>query len=200
MDRYAIGNFIMEQRKKKKLTQLQLAQKLNVSEKTISKWECGRGLPDPSLIMPLCKELDIDANELLSGKKLSEDYKENAEENLLTLLQEKQDSKRKILLSALVALLVVLPCLVLIGIVSFVNMPDVWRYIIIVICLVVILSACLVAGYIENDAGYFECKHCKTRFKPSYKAYILGVHSLTTRQLKCPHCGKVSFCKKRLTK
>ncbi|MCQ2564968.1 MAG: helix-turn-helix domain-containing protein [Clostridia bacterium] len=200
MDRYAIGNFIMEQRKKKKLTQLQLAQKLNVSEKTISKWECGRGLPDPSLIMPLCKELDIDANELLTGKKLSEDYKENAEENLLTLLQEKQESKRKIILSSLVGLLVALPCLILIGIVGFVDMPDVWRYIIIVIGIVIILSACFVAGYIENDAGYFECKHCKTRFKPSYKAYILGPHSLTTRQLKCPHCGKVSFCKKRLTK
>ena len=68
MDLKVIGEFIKQQRKAKGLTQVELAEKLLVSEKTISKWECGNGFPDTSLILPLCKELDISANELLSGK------------------------------------------------------------------------------------------------------------------------------------
>lgn len=80
------GKFIAEIRKSKKLTQVMLAEKLNVSEKTISKWECGNGFPDTSLILPLCEQLDISANELLSAKKLDEkNYKINAEENLVEL-------------------------------------------------------------------------------------------------------------------
>ena len=90
MDLKAIGNFIKAQRKEKGLTQAKLATKLLVSEKTISKWECGYGFPDTSLILPLCKELDITANELLSGKKLSsEEYQTEAEKNLINLKNNK---------------------------------------------------------------------------------------------------------------
>ena len=67
------GNLIQTKRKQINLTQLELSQKLNVSEKTISKWECGKGFPETSLILPLCKELNITANELLSGKLLPSD-------------------------------------------------------------------------------------------------------------------------------
>ena len=78
MDLKVIGEFIKQQRKAKGLTQVELAEKLLVSEKTILKWECGNGLPDTTLMLPLCKELDITANELLSGKLLTnEEYKEN---------------------------------------------------------------------------------------------------------------------------
>ena len=81
MDTIKIGKFIQEQRKLKNLTQLQLAIKIGVSEKTISKWECGKGMPDASLMLPLCKSLNISANELLSGEKLSNnEYKDKAEE------------------------------------------------------------------------------------------------------------------------
>ena len=72
MDLMQIGKFIAERRKFKKLTQSELAKKMNISEKTVSKWECGYGFPDTSLILPLCNALDITANELLSGKLLSE--------------------------------------------------------------------------------------------------------------------------------
>ena len=89
MDLQIIGKFIKEQRKAKELTQLQLSEKLNVSEKTISKWECGNGFPDTSLMLPLCKELDISANELLSGKRLTtNEYKQLAEDNLIKLTSE----------------------------------------------------------------------------------------------------------------
>ena len=73
MDLLKVGKFISEKRKEKKLTQLELAQKLNISEKTVSKWECGKGFPDTSLILPLCEVLDLNANELLSGKTIKDD-------------------------------------------------------------------------------------------------------------------------------
>ena len=71
MDLKETGLCIKEQRKNKNLTQAELAEKLNVSEKTVSKWECGNGFPDTSIMLPLCEVLEISANELLSGKKLA---------------------------------------------------------------------------------------------------------------------------------
>ena len=70
MDLSKTGKFIAERRKEKGLTQVKLAEKLNVSEKTISKWECGNGFPDTTLILPLCEILEISSNELLSAKLL----------------------------------------------------------------------------------------------------------------------------------
>ena len=77
MDVKKIGAFIAQQRKQKQLTQKQLSEALGISDKTVSKWECGYGLPDVSMITPLCAELEITVNELLSGEHLSqEDYHE----------------------------------------------------------------------------------------------------------------------------
>ena len=78
MDQIKIGKFIADERKRKGYTQKQLSEKLEISDKTISKWECGNGFPDTSLIMPLCEILKISSNELLSGKDIGDkDYKEN---------------------------------------------------------------------------------------------------------------------------
>ena len=83
MDLEKIGKFITEQRTNKKLTQKELANRLNVTNKAVSKWENGRSMPDVGLFENLCSELDITLNELLSGKKLStEEYKEMAETNI----------------------------------------------------------------------------------------------------------------------
>lgn len=87
MDLISIGKFISEQRKLKGYSQVELANKLNISNKTISKWERGNGFPDVSLLLPLCEELDISVNELLSAKKLQEsEYHERAEENLIQVI------------------------------------------------------------------------------------------------------------------
>ena len=84
MDLIKIGKFISEQRKSKGLSQVELADRLNLSNKTISKWERGNGFPDVSLLLPLCEELDISVNELLSGQKLeATEYHERAEESLI---------------------------------------------------------------------------------------------------------------------
>ncbi len=84
MDQEKIGKFIAEERKKKRITQAQLAQELGVTDRSVSNWENGKNMPDLSLFKPLCKILDITINELLSGEKLSKDeYPLRFEENII---------------------------------------------------------------------------------------------------------------------
>ena len=98
MDQIKIGKFILNCRKEKGMTQEQLAEKLGVTSKSISRWENGRTMPDYTLLKDLCNELDININELLSGEKIKEnDYVNKSEENLIKL--RKQIDKRKKLLT-----------------------------------------------------------------------------------------------------
>ena len=91
MDQIKIGRFIANCRKEKNMTQRQLADILEISDKTISKWECGKGLPEVQFMIPLCDLLGINVNELLSGEKLSADeYQKKAEENMVTLVKENE--------------------------------------------------------------------------------------------------------------
>lgn len=87
MNQEKIGKFILECRKNKKLTQSELAEKLGVTDKSISNWENGRNMPDLSLFKPLCEILDISINDLISGEKISEDkYQEKLEENIISTI------------------------------------------------------------------------------------------------------------------
>lgn len=90
MDQVRIGRFIAQVRKENSLTQRQLADILGISDKTVSKWETGNGLPEVSLMLPLCQALDVSVNELLSGERITEaDYRGKAESNMMSLLREK---------------------------------------------------------------------------------------------------------------
>lgn len=96
MDQRKIGTFIAELRKEQDMTQRQLAERIGVSDKTISKWECGNGLPELSSIPLLCESLHINMNELLSGERLKEEnYSRKAEENMMTLMKETAEQKKK---------------------------------------------------------------------------------------------------------
>lgn len=91
MDQKRIGAFIARCRKEKNLTQMQLAERLGITNQAVSKWENGRGMPDVSLLQPLCDVLGISLNELFSGEHISaEEYKGKAEENISKLFKEKQ--------------------------------------------------------------------------------------------------------------
>lgn len=95
MEQERIGKFILEVRKQKGLTQKELAEKIGVSDKTISKWECGNSIPDTTYLESLCNSLDISVNELLSGQCLSgESYSEKAEENIMALMKENEINKK----------------------------------------------------------------------------------------------------------
>ena len=71
MDQEKIGRFIAERRKEKNMTQEQMAEKIGVSSKSISRWENGKTMPDVSLFETLCEELNITVNELLKGEKIT---------------------------------------------------------------------------------------------------------------------------------
>jgi len=201
MDQMKIGKFIADERKRKGYTQKQLSEKLLISDKTISKWERGNGFPEVSLLLPLCNELKITVNELLSGERVSEDdYRIKAEENMVSLVREAQESKKKIILSAIVAGLSFLAAIPLFMISETFEMENWIRVAIIIIGLVVILGGIAVACILDRDAGAFECPECSNRFVPDMKAYIMGPHTITRRKLVCPHCGANKYCKKVLTK
>ena len=102
MDQVRSGRFIAEERKKKGYTQRQLAEKLNISDKTISKWECGNGFPEVSLLLPLCDELGITVNDLLSGEIVPrEDYQKKAENNMVEMIREREANKKQFTLTLL---------------------------------------------------------------------------------------------------
>ena len=193
-----IGNFIAERRKSKKLTQLELANKIFVSEKTISKWECGKGFPESSLILPLCKELDISANELLSGKLLtSEDYKKCAEENLIILKNKQENSVKHLLTLEWVVALISLATYLVSFIYAMIFVDEiVWKILLIVFGVIVLLIGVAFAIRIEQIAGFYECKNCGHRYIPKYSSVFFAMHSGRTRYLKCPNCGKRTWNKK----
>lgn len=202
MDLSKTGAFIAQSRKSKKLTQAELAQKLSVSEKTISKWECGKGFPDTTLILPLCKELNITANELLSAKYLStEEYRAQAEENLMNLTKSEL-YKNKLLLSLewVIALMTVLVMLTFTMLASFLSIAPVWKIILIVFGFAVFFVGIGFALIIEKDAGYYECGSCHHKYLPTFNQVLWSAHIGRTRHMKCPKCGKKSWHKKTLNK
>lgn len=94
MNQEKIGRFIAESRNQAGLTQKELAEKIGISDKTISKWECGKSMPDISYLNTLCHSLDISMNELISGEHLSEtNYSVKAEENIMFLMKENEKTK-----------------------------------------------------------------------------------------------------------
>ena len=201
MDQIKIGKFIADERKTKKYTQRELADKLGISDKTISKWERGNGFPEVSLLLPLCNELNITVNELLSGERLQEvDYKKKAEENMVNLVKEAQESKKKIVMSALVATLVIIAAVPLFVIAGAFKMQVWTRALIIGIGIIILVLGIAIACILDRDAGAFECPECKERFVPDMKAYVMGPHTITKRKLTCPKCGCTKYCKKVLTR
>lgn len=201
MDQIKIGGFIAEERKRKGYTQKILSEKLGISDKTISKWERGNGFPEVSLLIPLCSELDITVNELLSGERVSEEqYRKKAEENMVNLVKEAQENKKKIILSVMVGILTILAAVPLFMVAGMFDMRTGVRITFIAIGIVVMIIGIAVACIMDREAGAFECPECHERFIPDMKSYIMGAHTLTKRKLICPKCGAHRYCKKVLTK
>ena len=202
MDYDKIGNFILEQRKAKKLTQAKLAEKLFVSEKTISKWENGNGLPDTNILPKLCEALDISVNELLNGEKISApNYENKAESKLLELQTAKEKSDKRLLCSEIMICVVSLVFFLTIIFTSILLCEK--GYVAIGITLMVVgfvlfIVAMSFAIYIEQIAGFYVCKHCNHKYVPKYLQVYLAMHSGRTRFMKCPHCKKWSWNKKTI--
>ena len=150
MDQITTGKFIAEERKRKGYTQKQLAEILGISDKTISKWERGNGFPEVSLLLPLCEELDVTVNELLTGERVSEeDYRKKAEENMVNLVKEAQESKKKITLSVMVIVLTLIAAIPLFLISGLGGMEDRMRIFLIMTGIVVIILGIAIACILD---------------------------------------------------
>lgn len=119
MNQEKTGIFIAKARKTKNMTQQELAEKLGVSDKTIGNWENGRNMPDLSLFKPLCEELEISINELMSGEEIKEEnYQKKLEENIINLsIDNKKKIKKKVRLLLIIS--IICSFIFLIGIVLY---------------------------------------------------------------------------------
>lgn len=202
MDQLKIGKFISKCRKDINLTQAQLAEKLNITDRAVSKWENGRSLPDASIMLDLCNILNISVNELLIGEKIDMNEKENVQEKtIINLVKEKQDADKRLLkVEVLIGILATCILFALILTASFVNMKDYLRAILIVSGFIIFIVLVSVAIRLEQVAGYYQCKKCGHKYVPSYKAMYNSPHMGRTRYMKCPCCNQKSWQKKVIEK
>ena len=202
MDQIKIGKFIAECRKKNNLTQMQLAEKLNITDRAISKWENGKGMPDSSIMLDLCKELKISVNELLSGEMIDmKNYDENAEKNLLEMLKQKEENDKRLLHAEfLIGILGLLPFFISLIIIAAVEMEEWLAAVITLTSIIPFLIATPFMLKIEQIAGYYECKECGEKYVPTYKSVFWSRHIGRTRHMKCPKCNKRTWAKKVMSK
>lgn len=203
MDQVKIGKFLSDERKAKGYTQKQLSELLGISDKTISKWECGNGFPEASLLLPLCNELEITVNELLTGERISQqNYKKKAEENMVNMIREKEENKQKLLLTTMIGVISTITFVTLLLVVCFytdvITLPI--KMVLMVIAISVFGVGLYVAMWGDRKIGYFKCRNCNELFTPTFMQYNMGMHLLSTRYLKCPRCKTRTWCKKVMTK
>ena len=203
MDQIKIGRFIAERRKSIGLTQAQLAEKLNITDRAVSKWENGKSLPDSSIMLELCAELGITVNDLLSGEVVTmENNKQEMEKRLIEMVREKeQNDKQLLMLEWVIGILSLIVLFIPIIIGSYVPIEPEWKRTAIVLSgFIPAIIGFVFAMKIEQVAGYYECKNCGHKYVPTFKAINLSMHMGRTRYMKCPECGKKTWQKKVISK
>lgn len=202
MDQMKIGRFIAERRKRVSLTQLQLAEKLGITDRAVSKWETGKAMPDASIMLELCGVLEISVNDLLCGEVVGmEDYSKNLENNLLDMIRQKEQAdKRLLFLETVVGISATVIMFALVLLATFVQMASWLRVALLALGFALFFAGCFYALRIEQVAGYFACKECGHRYVPTYKAVNMAPQMFGIRYMKCPECGKKSWQKKVLSR
>lgn len=202
MDQVKIGKFIAKCRKKENLTQMQLAERMNVTDRAVSKWENGKSMPDSSIMLELCDVLKISVTDLLNGESVNtENYSKKLEQSLIDMVKQKEEADRMLLfLELLVGSVCVIFMLTLALFASFVDMAEWQRITLILIGLAPFLIVAPFMLKIEQTAGYYECKECGHKYVPTYTSVFMAMHTGRTRYMKCPKCGKKSWQKKIISK
>ncbi len=202
MDQAKIGIFIAERRKALGLTQAQLAEKLSITDRAVSKWETGKSLPDSSIMLELCDILKITVNDLLTGEEINMENNNQKNEQLLLEMAKELEKKNKTIWTAMwiimaVSIIGLLGGLALIAL----FMPESpWMLVAILTLCVVFLIPCFYALKLEVSVGAYKCKNCGHDIVPTYSEALWAMHSGTTRYLKCPKCNKRTWCKKVIKK
>lgn len=202
MDQMKIGKFIAEQRKKSNLTQMQLAEKLNITDRAVSKWETGKSMPDSSIMLELCDALKITVNDLLCGEVVTMDnYNRELENNLLEMIKQKEQADKRLLTTEIVmGIICLIPLLAAVVLVAVMPLEEWMKSIILISGIIPLLTATPFAIRIEQKAGYYECQKCGHRHIPKYSSVFLAMHIKRNRYMRCPKCGKMSWQKKLLRK
>ena len=201
MDQIKIGKFITECRKKKNLTQAQLAENLNITDRAISKWETGKSMPDFDIMLKLCEILEISVNELLCGEMINREQKdEQLNELIFQMAKNEERYHKRLRHSAYVIIATSMVALVcLITLISLLIPECGFQYFMIIVAIILFIIPCIIAFKFKVETGYYECKDCQHMFVPNYKEIALLMQTPTRRLLKCIKCGKWTWCKK-LTK
>lgn len=202
MDQGKTGKFIAERRKAVNLTQMQLAEMLNITDRAVSKWETGKAMPDTSIMLSLCDILKISVNDLLSGEVVSVDnYNKESEKNLLEMVRQKEEADKRLLkMEIVIGVLISIVFFALTFIASFVEMENWLRITLIVTGFIPFIIMIPFAIRIEQTAGYYECQKCHHKYIPTFSSVLWAMHINRTRYMKCPKCGKKSWQKKVINK
>ena len=202
MDLVKIGKFIASLRKDKNLTQEELAEKLYVTDRAVSKWERGLSLPDAGNMLDLCNILGITVNELLNGEKIDmKDYEKKTEDLLLEMAKQEEVKNKKLLADMWVIMITALlfyAGIITIAATTLEQGPVLGTIICASTALLVIVA--FYGFKLELEAGYYECNKCHHKHMPNYFVAMICPHINLTRLLKCPKCHKWSWSKKVMTK
>jgi len=202
MDQIKIGKFISLKRKEKNITQSELAEKLNITDRAVSKWENGVCLPDASNISDLCKILDISINDLFSGEIVDmKDNEKKLEENLFEMIRIKEQRDKELLfVEIFIGIIVTVIMLACVLIALFFNVSHWLRIFLIMIGVIPFIIGIYYSLRIEQVAGYYECDNCHYKYVPTYKKVLFAFHINRTRKMKCPKCNKKTWQRKVLSK
>ena len=201
MDQIKTGKLIAECRKKKNLTQAQLAEKLNITDRAISKWETGKAMPDSDIMLELCYILGINVNELLCGEVMDiEQRGEQLNELIFQMAKNEERYHKRLRHSAYVIIATSLAALICLMTLISLLIPECgFQDFLIIVSVILFIIPCMIALKFKVETGYYECKNCQHMFVPNYKEIALLMQTPTRRLLKCTKCGKWTWCKK-LTK
>lgn len=202
MNQEKIGAFIARRRKEKKLTQAKLASYLEVTDRAVSKWERGKGLPDPVYMLELCRLLDISVNELLTGEFIEETkYQQKAEDNLLIMAkQEVKQTKKMFFYENVIGIGSTIIFTILIFMSAYFVENEGIKILLFIFAFLFLITGVSIALKIETEEGYYECQKCHHKYIPSYRQVYFAMHIGRTRYMKCPHCQKRSWQKKIYSK
>lgn len=202
MEQVKIGKFIASKRKEQGLTQLQLAKKLGITDRAVSKWETGKSLPDASLMPELCKLLKITINDLLCGEVVSvENYNEKAEKALLEMVKKEEMQNKKLMMyENVIGFGSTLSFLIQVLVAVFFVKNTTAQILLFILAFAFLIVGVSFALKIEAETGYYECQKCHNKYVPKYSSVYFAMHLGTTRYMKCPKCGKKSWQKKVMSK
>ena len=205
MDQIKVGKFIAECRKEKKLTQAQLAEKLCITDKAVSKWERGITMPDSAIMVDVCNILDINVNELLRGERISAEDDHKKTEELLLKMTKKEEAQRKRLYVTSWAMFFCWTLFYFFVTVVLVIFAE--NLLVYGILMIVALAFYFAGGFIlasaELKSAHYICQNCQHEFETNQRFTfntIIGKPENWKYYLKCPKCQKKTWAKRILPK